>query len=86
MIDCMESDPEVLIVSPEYECKRGHPSLFKASLYNEILNLPEDEHMKHVVTRHEEQHRNVPGSIWNTLDFDTPEDFQRALNLLSTRA
>ncbi len=86
MIGCMESDTEALIVSPEYESKRGHPSLFKASLFHEILNLPEDEHMKYVVTRHEEQHRNVPGSIWNTIDFDTPEDFQRVLNLLIARA
>ena len=81
MIDYMASDPEVLIVSPMFEGKRGHPSLFRGTLFYEILNLPEEEHMKHVVIRHEDCHRHVPGSIWNTMDFDTPEDFERALTL-----
>ena len=81
MIDNMTADPEALIVSPMFQGKRGHPSLFRDSLFPEILNLPEEEHMKHVVTRHEDRHRHVPGLIWNTMDFDTPEDFERALAL-----
>jgi len=81
MIDSMKSDPYTLIVSPEFEGKRGHPSLFRGAIFPEILNLPEEEHMKHVVGRHEEQHRHVPGSIWNTIDFDTPKDFEQALAL-----
>jgi len=81
MIDSMDSNPETLMISPEFEGKRGHPSLFKASLFHEILTLPENEHMKHIVNRHEEQHRHVPGSIWNTIDFDTPKDFELALAL-----
>ena len=81
MIDSLISNPKTLIVSPEFEGKRGHPSLFKASLFHEILTLPENEHMKHIVNRHEEQHRHVLGSIWNTMDFDTPKDFELALAL-----
>ena len=81
MIDYMETNQEVMIVSPEYEGKTGHPSLFRGVLFNEILNLPKNENMKHIVIRHELTHRHVPGDIWNTMDFDTPEDFERVLNL-----
>lgn len=81
MIDYMKTNQEVMIVSPEYEGKTGHPSLFRGVLFNEILNLPKNENMKHIVIRHELTHRHVPGDIWNTMDFDTPEDFERVLNL-----
>lgn len=81
MIDYMKTNQEVMIVSPEYEGKTGHPSLFRGVLFNEILNLPKNENMKHIVIRNELTHRHVPGDIWNTMDFDTPEDFERVLNL-----
>jgi molybdenum cofactor cytidylyltransferase len=81
MVDYMESNPEALIVSPVFEGKRGHPTLFRSKLYEEILNLPEGENMKHIVLRHEEGHHTVAGTLWCTFDFDTPEQFRKALNL-----
>ena len=84
MVDYMQSNPEALIVSPVFEGKRGHPSLFRDKLYEEILGLPEGENMKHIVMRHEEGHHSVEGTIWCTFDFDTPEQFRKALSLYSS--
>lgn len=77
----MGSNPDALIVSPMYYGKRGHPVLFRRVLFREILDLGEDETVKDVVTRHELDHKYVEGSIWCTMDIDTPEDFDKAVRL-----
>ena len=81
MVNYMASNQEALIVSPVYDGKRGHPSLFRDVLFEEILGLPEGENMKHIVMRHEDDHHAVEGTIWCTLDFDTPEQFRKAVKL-----
>ena len=55
--------------------------LFRQSLFYEILSLGEGETMKDIVLRHEEDHKSVRGSMWCTMDIDTPEDFERAVRL-----
>ncbi len=81
MVDLMVSDPGALIISPVHDGRRGHPVLFRRSLFYEILSLGEGETMKDIVLRHEEDHKSVRGSMWCTMDIDTPEDFERAVRL-----
>jgi molybdenum cofactor cytidylyltransferase len=81
MIDVMEGDPSALIVSPTYEGRRGHPTLFRRPLFGEILGLRVDETVKDIVLRHEAEHRAVEGNEWSILDLDTPKDYERAMNL-----
>ena len=77
----MADNPLALIVSPVYEGRRGHPTLFRDSLFPEILSLGENETMKDIVVHHEPDHYEVEGDLWCTMDFDTPEDFERAVRL-----
>ena len=81
MVETMASDPDALIVSPVHRGRRGHPVLFKRTLFPEILVLGVDETLRDVIRRHEESHRMVEGSIWCTIDIDTPEEFERAKDL-----
>ena len=82
MIDAMESDPEALIVSPIYNGMRGHPVLFNASLYPEIMGLGMGDTLKDVVDNHVDNHLRVEGDVWCTLDMDTPEDYEKIMDLL----
>jgi molybdenum cofactor cytidylyltransferase len=77
----MESDPEALIVSPSYQGRRGHPVLFRRTLFHEFLDLGADETLRDLVLRHETGHRTVESEHWSILDIDTPEDFREALEL-----
>lgn len=77
----MVSEPTALIVSPVYKGRRGHPVLFRRTLFQEILDLNSDETLRDVVQRNEEAHRLVEGDLWCTLDFDTPEQFGRVKEL-----
>jgi molybdenum cofactor cytidylyltransferase len=81
MITIMEEDESVLLVSPVYRGKRGHPVMVRRALFKEFLSLSIDEIMKDVVERHEERHRYVEGSVWCTIDMDTPQDYMRVKNL-----
>ena len=77
MIQNMEEKPEILIVSPKFESKRGHPVLFRKKILDEFMLLGDDETMKDVVNRHESRHVYVDSDIWATIDLDTPEDLER---------
>ena len=77
MIDAMEANPEALIVSPVYEGRRGHPVLFRDTLFPEIMGLGRGKTLKNVVEGQGSRHLEVEGDIWCTLDMDTPEDYER---------
>jgi molybdenum cofactor cytidylyltransferase len=79
MVAAMEDVSGALIVSPRHGEKRGHPVLFRASLFEEILEA--DGTLKEIVDAHTNAHVNVEGGEWSTLDFDTPADFERAKRL-----
>ena len=79
MVAAMEDVPGALIVSPTHGEKRGHPILFRKSLFGEIL--AEEGTLKEVVDAHTNAHVQVEGGEWSTLDFDTPADFERAKRL-----
>ena len=65
------------IIVPVYQGKRGHPVLFARSLFNEILNAPEDKGARYVVYSNEEKVCELETSEKGILiGIDTPEDYQ----------
>jgi len=83
MVQVMVEDEEALIVSPRYGERRGHPVLFRRSLFGEILTLKPGESLRDVVDRHEDGHRYVEGDAWTVIDMDTPEEYEAARKLWS---
>jgi molybdenum cofactor cytidylyltransferase len=79
MAAAIEGVPGALIVSPKHGGRRGHPVLFRTSLFDEILAVK--GMLKEVVDAHADAHILVEGEEWSTLDFDTPGDFERAKRL-----
>jgi molybdenum cofactor cytidylyltransferase len=68
------------IVVPVHEGRRGHPVLFAADLFAEILELTPDQGLNTVVKRNRDRVVEVivenPGVL---CDIDTPEQFARLL-------
>jgi len=79
MAAAMEDVPGALIVSPVHGGKRGHPVLFRSSLFGEILAVTGT--LKEVVDGYADAHVHVEGGEWSTIDFDTPVDFECAKRL-----
>ena len=83
MVQVMMEDEDAVMVSLRYGERRGHPVLFRRSLFYEILRLKPGESLRDVVTRHEEGHRYVEGDVWTVIDMDTPEEYEAARKLWS---
>ena len=81
MSETMMSNPNILIVSPFFKGKIGHPILLRRTLFPEIIALKRDQSLKDVVLRHENQHTLVEGDAWSITDIDTLEDFEKARKL-----
>ncbi|MCX6656306.1 MAG: nucleotidyltransferase family protein [Candidatus Bathyarchaeota archaeon] len=79
MLAALEDLPGALIVSPIYNGNRGHPVLFSEQLFSEILSHKGT--LKEVVDNHVDAHVSIEGDKWSTIDFDTPDDFNRAKRL-----
>ena len=79
LLAALEDLPGALIVSPIHNGKRGHPVLFNAQLFSEILS--HQGTLKEVVDRHADAHVSIEGDEWSIIDFDTPNDFNRAKRL-----
>jgi molybdenum cofactor cytidylyltransferase len=65
------------IVLPSFQHRRGHPMIFGADLFNELLDAPLDQGAITVVRKHAHEilHLNVdePGVL---VDIDTPEAYE----------
>ncbi len=65
------------IVLPSFQHRRGHPMIFGAELFNELLAAPLDQGAITVVRKHAHEilHLNVdePGVL---VDIDTPEAYE----------
>jgi molybdenum cofactor cytidylyltransferase len=83
MIQVMVEDEGALVVSPRYGERRGHPVLFRRSLFGEILALGPGESLRDMVAMHEDGHRYVEGDVWTVIDMDTPEEYEAAKKLWS---
>lgn len=79
-----EGNGEVLIVSPIYEGKKGHPLLFHNRLFREILDLKNSQTLREIVHRYADSLITVESPQWTVMDVDTPEDYERVTNLLKT--
>jgi len=77
-----KSRGKVLIVSPIYKGKRGHPVLFSKELFNEILNLEENEVIRDVIHRHSDSLLTIEGAEWTVMDIDTPKDLRKLHSIL----
>jgi molybdenum cofactor cytidylyltransferase len=77
LIDSFEKTNAPVVV-PLYESRRGHPVIFAARLYEELLNAPDDTGARAVVWAHQHEVCEVStteeGCILNLND---PEAFQR---------
>jgi molybdenum cofactor cytidylyltransferase len=69
------------IVLPNYEGRRGHPVIFSASLYDELLRAPLETGARAVVWAHraevEEVRTNEEGCVLNLND---PETLNKAIH------
>lgn len=79
MIDTLVTE-NALIVSPIYNGVKGHPVLFHSKIC-EIINKRKDTILKDIVIQNSDYHKTVEGSIWTSVDFDTPDDFEKVKEL-----
>jgi molybdenum cofactor cytidylyltransferase len=84
MIDEMEADSEALIVSPFYEGRNGHPVLFNMILSKEIIRLELGETMRDIMIKYRDHHKKVEADFWCTVDIDTPEDYEKIRERLTS--
>ncbi|MBA7641427.1 Molybdenum cofactor cytidylyltransferase [subsurface metagenome] len=65
------------IVVPVFNKKRGHPVLFSSSLFNELLNAPQEQGARYVLHSNEEKVLEVETSERGILiGIDTPDDYK----------
>ena len=65
------------IIVPVFNKRRGHPVLFSSSLFNELLNAPQEQGARYVVYSNEEKVLELEtseGGILNSID--TPDDYK----------
>jgi len=68
------------IVLPLYEGRRGHPVIFAASLYHELLRAPLETGARAVVWAHASEVAEVPTSEEGcVLNLNDPETMNRAI-------
>jgi molybdenum cofactor cytidylyltransferase len=70
------------IALPTYRGRRGHPLIFRASLYGELLAAPAQIGARQVVWRHENDTRQVPSDEEGVvLNINDPASLDRALRI-----
>jgi molybdenum cofactor cytidylyltransferase len=82
LIDAFERTRQPIVV-PTLHTRRGHPTLFGASLFPDLRSAPPDKGAREVLRKH-------PGSVCEvpvedegiTLNIDTPEDLELAQHAL----
>jgi molybdenum cofactor cytidylyltransferase len=68
------------IVVPTFNGKRGHPSLFSRSLFEQLIEAPPEEGARHVVYCNEDKivEVEIPDSAI-VVGIDTPEEYRSLL-------
>lgn len=67
-----------LIVLPRYHSRRGHPVIFSASLFGELLQAPLNEGAKAVVNAHRQDTLELEtDDAGITIDIDTPDEYRQ---------
>jgi molybdenum cofactor cytidylyltransferase len=71
-------ESQSLIVVPRCGARRGHPVLFSAALFGELLDAPVDQGAKAVVNAHREETLEIEtDQAGITIDIDTPEEYRQ---------
>jgi molybdenum cofactor cytidylyltransferase len=77
LIDSFEKTTAPIVI-PLYEGRRGHPVIFAARLYEELLNAPDDTGARAVVWAHKNEVCEVSTTEEGcVLNLNDPEAFQR---------
>lgn len=77
LIDCHRTTGRGIVIPVAGE-RRGHPVLFAARLFDELLRAPVEVGARHVVRSHpEEVFEYRTGEAGVLADIDTPEDYNR---------
>jgi molybdenum cofactor cytidylyltransferase len=80
LIDVFEKTHSAVVL-PLYQGRRGHPVIFAARLYEELLNAPEDKGARAVVWAHAEEVSEVPTNEEGcVLNLNDPEAFDKISN------
>jgi molybdenum cofactor cytidylyltransferase len=67
-----------LIVLPRHQTRRGHPVIFSASLFDELLQAPVDQGAKAVVNGHRADTLELDtDDAGIAIDIDTPEEYRQ---------
>lgn len=65
------------IIVPVFEKERGHPALFSKSLFNDLLNAPEEKGARHVLYSNEDKVLELEVSEHGIrIGIDTQEDYK----------
>ncbi len=68
-----------LIVAPTFRGKRGHPVIFSAKLFDELLDAPDETGARSVVWNHANEVHEVPTAEEGiVLNLNDPETFRSA--------
>jgi molybdenum cofactor cytidylyltransferase len=74
IINAHSGSPEVIVI-PVYKGRRGHPTLFPATVIQDIFS---GKTLREVITAHAGSVRTIDvGDEGVVLDLDTPEDYER---------
>jgi len=86
MTQIMEnSTDKPLIVSPVHAGKKGHPLLFSRQLFGELLSLKKPQTIRDVVHSHADKIVTFEAPEWTIMDVDTPQDYDRMVNLAKNK-
>jgi molybdenum cofactor cytidylyltransferase len=70
-------DSHPAIVVPRYGGRRGHPVIFSASLFGELLEAPVEQGAKAVVNAHRDATVEIEtAEAGITIDIDTPDEYR----------
>jgi molybdenum cofactor cytidylyltransferase len=77
LIDAFDKTAPAVVV-PQFEGKRGHPVIFAARLYEELLQAPEEKGARAVVWAHANEISEVPTNEEGcVLNLNDPAAFQK---------
>lgn len=71
----LASNPEVTVVIPSHEGRRGNPVIFHRSHFSELLALEGDTGARDLLKRHAARSHSVEAGPGVHADMDTPSDF-----------
>ncbi len=86
LVTLFRPEPGPLIVMPECTGRRGHPAIFGAALFPELLGIPPGHGPKELIRAHEADITLLHTDDTATIDdVDTPADYERLVRKWESR-